>query len=423
MRIVLHTGTLDCANLGDLAMLQVAVARLQELGASRIGVLTADPARLRRSCPEVEPVDIAPLQRWAEERFFLGTLHRALPGGMSRKVIASKQWLTRRAPRAVAAAMDWKSGIAGEAARFLYLLEKTDLVAACGQGTLADATGWESRALLLLMDLAMSRRKRTAMFGQGIGPLQNVELRRRTRAVLSSVDCIALRERLYGLPLLKELGVQASRIRITGDDAVEMAYGLRRVEREETIGVNMRISRGSGLDKSVVDVLRPVLLGFAREQRGSLVPVPIALHRGGTNDVESLAELLPASASETAAGEFTPESMIRRVGACRMLVTGAYHAALFALAQGIPVVCFSNARYAADKFAGLADLWGEGCDLLLTTESDFPGRLRVSMDRLWTAAPRLREPLLRRSAEQVEWGREAYRSICSRPLARVVRAQ
>jgi polysaccharide pyruvyl transferase WcaK-like protein len=52
------------------------------------------------------------------------------------------------------------------------------------------------------------------------------------------------------------------------------------------------------------------------------------------------------------------------VSRCRVVVTGSYHAGVFALAQGIPVVATAASRYYHDKFSGLADLFGGGGDIV-----------------------------------------------------------
>ena len=46
--------------------------------------------------------------------------------------------------------------------------------------------------------------------------------------------------------------------------------------------------------------------------------------------------------------------VIERVGECRVVVTGSYHGAVFALAQGIPVVALVKSPYYVNKMAGLA---------------------------------------------------------------------
>src|SRR5436189_3237608 len=65
MRIFIVPGTPDCANLGDLAMLQAGQARLQALwpDASFL-ILTRDPARLKVHCPDALGIRWAGLKYW-----------------------------------------------------------------------------------------------------------------------------------------------------------------------------------------------------------------------------------------------------------------------------------------------------------------------------------------------------------------------
>ena len=50
-----------------------------------------------------------------------------------------------------------------------------------------------------------------------------------------------------------------------------------------------------------------------------------------------------------------PRAIIKRIGRCRVVVTGSYHVAVFALSQGIPAICLANSEYYEIKFRGLAD--------------------------------------------------------------------
>jgi len=52
MRIFILPGTIDCSNWGDLAMLQIALQRLQSLWpAASFHVLTDAPDKLKIHCP------------------------------------------------------------------------------------------------------------------------------------------------------------------------------------------------------------------------------------------------------------------------------------------------------------------------------------------------------------------------------------
>ena len=82
-----------------------------------------------------------------------------------------------------------------------------------------------------------------------------------------------------------------------------------------------------------------------------------------------------------------------------MLVTGAYHAAVFALTQGIPVIALSTSRYYEDKFLGLADMFGTGLELVDTETEDLHERLKTAVREAWERAPEDR-PALRAAAER-----------------------
>ena len=61
--------------------------------------------------------------------------------------------------------------------------------------------------------------------------------------------------------------------------------------------------------------------------------------------------------------------VFEQIGFCRVLITGSYHAGVFALAQGVPSICVAQSQYYVDKFVGLADQFGEGCRVIQLQES------------------------------------------------------
>jgi hypothetical protein len=158
--------------------------------------------------------------------------------------------------------------------------------------------------------------------------------------------------------------------------------------------------------------------------RARVLPVPIS-HRHGGLDVKTsrvlLAKLDPTS--DGGATLRTPRSVIEQVGRCRVVIAGSYHAGVFALAQGIPVVGLVNSSYYADKFLGLAGMFGTGCEIVRVGERAFPRRLAEAIDRAWAAAPRVRSVLVAAAAEQIELGREAYRYMLALPKAGRIQAR
>ena len=78
----------------------------------------------------------------------------------------------------------------------------------------------------------------------------------------------------------------------------------------------------------------------------------------------------------------SPWALARQVGRCRIVVSGAYHVAVFALAQGIPVVGLSSSRYYDDKFEGLAAMFGTGLELVRLDGDDVEDRLRCDAQHM-----------------------------------------
>jgi polysaccharide pyruvyl transferase WcaK-like protein len=94
-----------------------------------------------------------------------------------------------------------------------------------------------------------------------------------------------------------------------------------------------------------------------------------------------------------------------------VVVTGSYHAAVFALAQGIPVVGIAASRYYVDKFSGLADLFRGGCDVVHIDAPGAGAALEAAIEKAWASAPDLREALRQSAEAQIHRAREAYRLI------------
>jgi polysaccharide pyruvyl transferase WcaK-like protein len=93
---------------------------------------------------------------------------------------------------------------------------------------------------------------------------------------------------------------------------------------------------------------------------------------------------------------------------CRIVVTGAYHAAVFALAQGIPTICVTAAKYYSAKFEGLAKLFGEGCTIVDLQDEDSQCALNHSLEKSWARAEELGDGLRRAACFQIATSRNAY---------------
>ena len=247
------------------------------------------------------------------------------------------------------------------------------------------------------------------MLGQGLGPIETPSLRRVARDVLRRLDLLALRERLSGLPLLKELRVPLERVVVTGDDAIELARRYASGTAGDGIGINMRHATYSGVGVSDVENVRRALMGVAAKLQAPLVGVPIS-RVPGEEDSFTIERLASDRAGEVAdvTRVRTPEDVIVQLRRCRILVAGSYHAAVFALACGIPTVALARSPYYVDKFFGLADMFGAGCIVVRLDEPAFAERFSHAVLALWAAAEALRSPLLAATQKQLWQSRAAY---------------
>jgi colanic acid/amylovoran biosynthesis protein len=93
------------------------------------------------------------------------------------------------------------------------------------------------------------------------------------------------------------------------------------------------------------------------------------------------------------------------------VITGTYHGAIFALAQGIPVIGLANSDEYFYKLSGLTDEFGQGCQVIHLDDREFAQLLSHKIDQLWGLADKLRPELLTAAARQIKWGYIAYQRI------------
>lgn len=397
-------------NIGDMAMLLVAIERLRALSPdATIQVLTDVPAALEEWCPTASPFPARGRHLWLEGDRLRAGLRKVLP-------LRSADAVRRSIPGPVADVVDRFLG-AGDQARlqkrqFVRAVQECDLLIVPGMGGITDAFPDYAIGVLETMELALQYGRPVAMVGQGIGPLDDPQLRARAASVLPRIDLIALRERRAGEPLLLALGVEPQRTIVTGDDALQVGYDLRCDALGSGLGVNLRLADYAGIDAESARSVGEVLRDKAAEEAAPLIPIPISLVDGEA-DLETLRTMLPNALPEVEAATAlcSPADIVRQVQRCRVVVTGSYHAGVFALGAGIPVVAIVGSRYYEDKFRGLSDMFGVGCEVVMLRDKDFSAALRVSISRLWTEADELRPHIYRAAKAQIAAGHAAYRKV------------
>jgi polysaccharide pyruvyl transferase WcaK-like protein len=398
LRVTVQTGSYELDNLGDRAMLEVLIDRLRAHDAgTRISVFARDSARVRSLDRTVEQIPVEQKHEWA--------LIRALYLTMRRLVPSVDGFMRTRRPQ-------WYESILRMKARALVnseALANTDMLVVSGGGFITDIFPGQAWPVLERMAAAIRQNVPFALVGQGIGPMRDPALFQRAREVLPHAKLIAIRETLHSLPLLLELGVARDLIVVTGDDAIESAYELRNEDPGTLIGVNFRIADYAGITQGDVDRLRAPMRALSARLEARMIALPVCVVRSveSSSDVEVVSHLVDPGDSADGAPQ-TPTALIERTRSCRLVVTGSYHAAVFALAQGIPAICVCNTEYYRNKFRGLAEEFGAGCVVVEKDQPEFLAVLIAAIEAAWNEAEELRPSLLRAAVAQISAGREAY---------------
>lgn len=411
MRILVEPNAHHLQNLGDVAMLQVAVERLTELWPeATIEVIADEAAPLQSYCPQALTVPAGGRRAWFAESLIGSRVRDALPSRLATSVSAAEANVRRRWPhtaqRVLAAKHKAKRDGAADITSFSSAVLSADLLVVSGAGAITDEFSPLALTILDLLELASREGIPTAMMGQGIGPISRKSLARRAAAVLPRLNLIGLRERVCGLPLLQDFGVAEGRIRVTGDDAVELAFRAGpRQDAANALGVSIRRARYSGVTDGAQAAVASALRRCARDLQADLTPLPISRYEK-EDDASAIGQMLQSATDERVPA--SPSELIDRTRRCRVVVTGSYHAAVFALAQGIPAIGLAASDYYKSKFAGLVDLFGPDCRIVRLDTPDLSSTLAREISAAWTTADEATTPLRRSAQGQVEAGRAAY---------------
>ncbi|NNH70789.1 polysaccharide pyruvyl transferase family protein [Nocardia uniformis] len=434
-RILIENSEYWLRNYGDLAMLEVTVRRLRERWPqATIGIMTESRALVAAYFPDALGITVGDRNPWGRS----GPLERVCaalgpalvgPGAvawlrarsrlLARAIRVRDRLRGRRSPPAERAdatgakpATELVPRIEQRHPGAARAVREASLVLALGGGYLTDADLPQAGRVLDLLEYASAAGIPAAMVGQGIGPMRDPDLRERAARVLGRLPLIALRERRRGPGLLDSLGVASSAVTVTGDDAIELAQHVRNVRLGNDIGICLRVAEYAPVAARAQESVGAAVRGAAVEFGARPVPLIIA-ETPGSPDRATTLPLVRASANAVAAlGRFVrPREVAEQVGRCRVLVTGAYHLAVFALSQGIPVVALTSTEYYDDKFLGLDDMFGGGVRLIHLDDPELGAQLAIAIREAWKAAETVREELCVRADEQAAASREAFERL------------
>jgi polysaccharide pyruvyl transferase WcaK-like protein len=433
VRILFDQAVYSMRNKGNITLLQIALRRIHKLWPeASLEVMTESPHLLKLYGPEASPVSIYGWQNWSKNRARLERLHRLVPETVFRVLLETREELQYRGltPDQVKQQLGTRLGRPdashdGEGQNtepsdpqlfdppdLEQAMQGADLVIGTGGGYLVDSDWGAAHPVLHRLARAKRMGKFTALVGQGVGRIEEPGFRALAETVLPEVDLILVREEKFAIPLLESLGVPPERIQMSGDDAVELAYEARNETLGSDIGVSVRLARYTDARQQDLGRIRPVLHQAAARHGARLVGVPTSCC-GVESDQFQIAKLL-AGYPQTMLGwlRFEPTiDLIRRVGRCRVVVAGAFHAAVFALSQGIPAIGLARTREYAIKLGGLVDQFGPGCQLLHMDDEQLSEKLAEAVDRAWESADRLRPQLLEAATVQIQLGQMAYQRL------------
>ena len=308
----------------------------------------------------------------------LGPARRWLPGGSPDRGIASSGVsvcggpAVRRVARTEGRA--WPGRDASRRGWFLDAIDEQICVVVNGAGIITDAFQESALGILATLELACGRGVPDRALRSGLGPIADAETaaaRRRGPAACGAHRRARIPD---GFPLLDGLGVGPARVQVTGDDAIELAFAAHQRRRgDDPTGLKSASTCGW---RPMRTCRAEMLSGHAgrwprrRASYSAGVPIPIA-HHGGRMDVETLRDLLDGQ-DRRRRGADTPQHVIDRVGECRIIVTGSYHGAVFALAQGIPVVALANSSTTSTRWPASPTSSASGARSCASTRMTWP---------------------------------------------------
>ena len=234
-------------------------------------------------------------------------------------------------------------------------MRTSDMLVLGGGTLIQDVTSL--RSLIYYLSLIWAARRgglRVALYGGGLGPLTTALGRRLARAVLPTVDLLALRDR-RSIETALALGVPSDRLLLTADPAFSVlpakpttAGAARCTARAAMLAAGVPADR---LDSVIALALRPPLAAADRAAivagvrdavaRTGVFPLLVPFHpeRDLPLLVQLGAQLGVPCAVLRAAND--PELLQQIVASCRAVLAMRLHGVIFAVAAGVPCVAMA----------------------------------------------------------------------------------
>ncbi len=284
------------------------------------------------------------------------------------------------------------------------------MVIVSGGGFITDHFKNHALGILDTLNLAQKLGKPTAMFGQGIGPLENKAVIKKAKRVLPKLKILGLREHIISLEFGKIFNVPQDRILVTGDDLIEIAINQVAYHSEmKHIGLNVRQAYYAGNFDYLFPEIGRLIEDISNSHNASIIPIPVQTNQTNS-DLSSIIQLCDIEELEykQALQIKSPADLANQINRCGVLVTGSYHAAVFALALGIPVVALTGSDYYEAKFTGLADQFGLGCQIIQLGSKNLLPELEEAIENGILSQQGIESKLIEKAIQQVELSKNAW---------------
>jgi polysaccharide pyruvyl transferase WcaK-like protein len=282
-----------------------------------------------------------------------------------------------------------------------------DLVVASGGAYVTDTWWWHAAGVLSLMALAQRLGKPTAMFGQGLGPIDQRGLRMQARSVLPHLTFLGLREDQTGQALARSLHIPPSIMAITGDDALELVDETGAASGK-ALGLNIRVANYANVNLTEAAAMCNLVSEAAATLNAPIVALPVSRHAADADVLQTLLRRRQNPADVDLDDIESPHALSAGAARCRAIVTGSYHAAVFGLAQGVPAVCLSRSPYYDAKFRGLHAQFPGACFVVPLEAWEKSDLVRSSIYRAWHLSNSARNAAYATAAKLRSAGREGY---------------
>jgi polysaccharide pyruvyl transferase WcaK-like protein len=299
----------------------------------------------------------------------------------------------------------------------LELVREHDLVHISGGGNLNSYFPIQLYARALLMLLAGVLDKPILVTGQTIGPLADSADHAAARRALDAAHVITVRDRDFSMAWLKELGVCHPQVHVGLDDAFFLeaapssaleSFGLREKPGRAPLRVGVSVHSGDE-DARLLGALAQALDELARRIPIEVYFIPhVIVNQDARHDVPFMHGISTRLRAEVPQRAITsqdlmehPEPVKERLvkaltGAMDLVIATRYHALVFAIGSGVPVLALFGGEYQRAKSLGLLEIVFEdrARDYAVDVSQDFSEELVYRLGCVIDRRERIHETLV-----------------------------